>query len=106
MPEFDPKSPAVVTEPDKAQEPESNSPGKTRSQQKKNAEEKSSCDTKTGSARARSPSQLAVEKKMKKKASLQTTLKIASDPLTRFVALETRKPAHVSTGLRDRPTIP
>ena len=107
MPEFDPKSPAVATEPKKTQEPDSNSPGKTRSQHQKNAEEKSSGDTKTGSARARSPSQLAVEeKKKKKKASFQTTLKIASDPLTRSVALETRKPAHVSTGLRDRPTIP
>ena len=55
---------------------------------------------------ARSPSQLAVEEKMKKKASLQATLKITSDPLTRSVALEARKPAHTSTGLRDRPTIP
>jgi len=106
VPEFDPKSSAMVTEPEKTQEPDSNSPGKTRSQHQKNAEEKSSGDTKTGSARARSPSQLAVEEKMKKKASLQTTLKIASDPLTRSVALETRKPAHVSTGLRGRPTIP
>ena len=106
MPEFDPKSPIVATEPEKTQEAETNSPGKTRAQQKKNTEEKSSGDTQTGSERARSPSQLAVEEKMKKKASLQTTLKIASDPLTRSVALETRKPAHVSTGLRDRPTIP
>ena len=56
VPEFDPKSPAVVTEPEKTQEPDSNSPGKTRSQQKKNTEEKSSDDTKTGSTRARSPS--------------------------------------------------
>ena len=106
MPEFDPKPPAVATEPEKTQEPETNSPGKTRAQQKKNTEEKSSGDTQTGSARARSPSQLAVEEKMKKKASLQTTLKITSDPLTHSVALEARKPAHVSTGLRDRPTIP
>ena len=94
------------TAPGQAKTPEQDapSPGKTRAQAKKVAEGKVSGDSETESARARSPSQLAVEEKMMKKATLQTTLKISSDPLTRCMGLEMKKPAHTSTGLRNNPT--
>jgi hypothetical protein len=88
----------------KVQEQDTNSPGKTRAQVKKATEEKVPGESKTGSTRARSPSQVAVEEKMTKKATLQTTLKISSNPLTRSMGLEMKKPAHMSTGLKNNPT--